>query len=253
MPAPTRTPNIARATTSGPRACSRSAPGDGKIKWGFQYTPERSLRLRRNLRAPDHQRQDQRRGSQARGARGPQRLLLRARPHQRLVRGRQAICRPVELDDRPRSEDRQAAQLRSHQGRAGLRRRQPRLAREARGPALPVAQRRQELGALERLQSRSSACSTSRPSKAATRSNTVEQKSFVDQGGTVNPRERFAGGDTTAIRPATSATAASRPSIRPPARPRRSCSSPYPNYGGVLATAGNLVFIGQPRRHVLGL
>jgi alcohol dehydrogenase (cytochrome c) len=70
-----------------------------------------------------------------------------------------------------------------------------------------------------------------------------EQKSFVDQGGTVKPRERFAGGTTKslperrygslkAIDPASGAIKAS-------------VKMPYPNYGGVLATAGNLVFIGQ--------
>ena len=35
----TTTPNIVPATTNGRRACSRSRPSDGKIKWGFQYTP----------------------------------------------------------------------------------------------------------------------------------------------------------------------------------------------------------------------
>ena len=102
------------------------SPSDGKIKWGFQYTPQRSLRLRRNLRAPDHQRQGRRRGPQTGRPRGPQRLLLRARPHQRIVRPRQAICRRVELDNRTRSQDRSAAQLRSHQGCPGIQPGQPR-------------------------------------------------------------------------------------------------------------------------------
>ena len=39
MPAPTGIRNTGRATTNGRRACSRSSPRDGKIKWGFQYTP----------------------------------------------------------------------------------------------------------------------------------------------------------------------------------------------------------------------
>ena len=90
---------------------------------GLPVHPERSLRLRRNLRAPDHQRQGERRGPQARGARRAQRLLLRARPHQRLVHRRQAICRRIELDARPRSQDRPPAQLRSQQRRPDLRRR----------------------------------------------------------------------------------------------------------------------------------
>jgi alcohol dehydrogenase (cytochrome c) len=72
---------------------------------------------------------------------------------------------------------------------------------------------------------------------------TAEQRSFLDQGGDVKPRERFAGGSTKslperrygslkAVDPATGET-------------KGSAKMPYPNYGGVLATAGNLVFIGQ--------
>ena len=74
--------------------------------------------------------------------------------------------------------------------------------------------------------------------------NTVEQKDFVDQGGIVKPRERFAGGGTTptrnekrygalkAIDPVTGETKANM-------------KLSYPNRSGVLATAGNLVFNGQ--------
>ena len=195
-------------------------PTDGKIKWGYPVHAERPVRLRRNLRAPDHQRQGQRRGPQARGACGAQRLLLRARPHQRLVRRRQAICRRAELDARPRSEDRPAAQLRSDQGRAGLHAPGSHGSRASRRrrPALPVALRRQELGA-DRLQSGAQPALHSHRSKAATTSSPSEQKDFVDQGGTVKPRERFAGGGTEDDR--APATAASRRSIRRPARPRR--------------------------------
>ena len=39
MPAPTGIRNTGPATTSGRRACWRSIPTDGKIKWGYQYTP----------------------------------------------------------------------------------------------------------------------------------------------------------------------------------------------------------------------
>jgi alcohol dehydrogenase (cytochrome c) len=45
---------------------------------GLPIYPQRSLRLRRNLRAPDHQRQGQRRGPQARGPCRAQWLLLHA-------------------------------------------------------------------------------------------------------------------------------------------------------------------------------
>ncbi len=73
--------------------------------------------------------------------------------------------------------------------------------------------------------------------------NTVEQKDFADQGGTVKPRDRFSGGGTKiqerlygslkAVDPATGEIKAA-------------LKLTYPNYSGALATAGNLVFIGNP-------
>jgi alcohol dehydrogenase (cytochrome c) len=70
----------------------------------------------------------------------------------------------------------------------------------------------------------------------------VEQKDMVDQGGPVNPRERFTGGapktpdrlygSLKAIDPATGEIKAAR-------------KLEYPNMAGVLATAGNLVFLGH--------
>ena len=69
--------------------------------------------------------------------------------------------------------------------------------------------RRQELGAV-RLQPADSACSIFPRSKAAPVT-TVEQKDMEDQGGTVKPRERFTGGGAEwPERP----MAASKPSIR---------------------------------------
>ena len=71
---------------------------------------------------------------------------------------------------------------------------------------------------------------------------TVEQKDFVDQGGPIKPRERFAGGagkpterlygSLKALDPATGET-----KVR--------LKLEYPNYSGALATAGNLVFLGH--------
>jgi alcohol dehydrogenase (cytochrome c) len=71
---------------------------------------------------------------------------------------------------------------------------------------------------------------------------TNEQKSFVDQGGTVEPRTRFAGGQgrntegrhgsLKAIDPTTGETKAA-------------IKFPLVTYAGVLATAGNVVFTGQ--------
>jgi alcohol dehydrogenase (cytochrome c) len=71
----------------------------------------------------------------------------------------------------------------------------------------------------------------------------VEQKSFVDQGGTVKPRERFGGGNTKNLQPR---RYGSLKSVDPSTGEiKASVKMTYPNYGGVLATAGNLVFIGQ--------
>jgi alcohol dehydrogenase (cytochrome c) len=70
----------------------------------------------------------------------------------------------------------------------------------------------------------------------------VEQKDMVDQGGTVKPRERFTGGSVKtpdrlygslkAIDPTTGETKAAQ-------------KLTYPNMAGVLATAGNLIFLGH--------
>ena len=72
---------------------------------------------------------------------------------------------------------------------------------------------------------------------------TKQQDDFVDQGGAVKPRERFAGGQPNtperlfgslkAIDPATGET-------------KLAAKLDYPTYGGVLATAGNLIFVGLP-------
>ena len=75
---------------------------------------------------------------------------------------------------------------------------------------------------------------------------TFEQKDFVDQGGTVKPRDRFTGGSgknperrhgsLKAIDPTTGETKAA-------------LKLTYPNYAGALATAGNLVFLGHYTAH----
>jgi alcohol dehydrogenase (cytochrome c) len=71
----------------------------------------------------------------------------------------------------------------------------------------------------------------------------AEQKSFVDQGGTVKPRERFGGGNTKNLQPR---RYGSIKSVDPATGEiKASVKMTYPNYGGVVATAGNLVFIGQ--------
>jgi alcohol dehydrogenase (cytochrome c) len=70
----------------------------------------------------------------------------------------------------------------------------------------------------------------------------IEQQDMVDQGGTVKPRERFTGGaprtpdrlygSLKAVNPATGETKAVQ-------------RLQYPNMAGVLATAGNLIFLGH--------
>jgi alcohol dehydrogenase (cytochrome c) len=71
---------------------------------------------------------------------------------------------------------------------------------------------------------------------------TVEQKDFVDQGGTLTPRQRFAGGGVkTPERLYGSLKAIDPTSGENRGRERLE----YPNIGGALATAGNLVFTGH--------
>ena len=72
---------------------------------------------------------------------------------------------------------------------------------------------------------------------------TVEQKDFAADGGTVKPRERFAGGNiSTPNRLYGSLKAVDPTTGEIKARLRLE----YPNYSGALATAGDLVFIGEP-------
>ena len=149
----------------------------------------------------------------------------------------------AELGAGPRSQDRQAAQLQSERRRPDLRRRQPRHARAGRtakqlcpahtgGKNWEPSAYNPELGLLYI------------PSiEGCNYIDTVAQKDFADQGGTVKPRERFSGGGTKI-------TGAS---LRQPQGDRSDTGDikaalklAYPNYTGVLATAGNLVFIGNP-------
>ena len=72
---------------------------------------------------------------------------------------------------------------------------------------------------------------------------TVPQNDFADQGGTVNPRERFSGGSTRIQQRLYGALKAVDPTT---GEIKVSLKLAYPNYSGALATAGNLVFIGEP-------
>jgi alcohol dehydrogenase (cytochrome c) len=71
---------------------------------------------------------------------------------------------------------------------------------------------------------------------------TEEQKDFVDQGGTVKPRDRFAGGGARTNTRLTGSLKALDPTT---GELKATLQLPYPNYSGALATAGNLVFIGH--------
>jgi alcohol dehydrogenase (cytochrome c) len=73
--------------------------------------------------------------------------------------------------------------------------------------------------------------------------NTVEQKDFVDQGGTLKPRERFAGGGNKTSERLYGSLKAVDPTT---GEIKANLRLDYPNYSGALATAGNLVFIGEP-------
>jgi alcohol dehydrogenase (cytochrome c) len=71
---------------------------------------------------------------------------------------------------------------------------------------------------------------------------TVEQKDFADQGGAVNPRDRFTGGGTKNSEPRYGSLKAVDPTT---GETKAALKLTYPNYSGALATAGNLVFLGH--------
>jgi alcohol dehydrogenase (cytochrome c) len=71
----------------------------------------------------------------------------------------------------------------------------------------------------------------------------AEQKSFLDQGGSLKPRERFTGGDTKNLpAPRYGSLKAVDPTT---GEIKAQIKLKYPQWGGALATAGNLVFLGQ--------
>jgi alcohol dehydrogenase (cytochrome c) len=72
---------------------------------------------------------------------------------------------------------------------------------------------------------------------------TVEQKDFVDQGGPMKPRERFAGGGPKTPERLHGSLKAVDPTT---GEIKAKLMLEYPNLSGALATAGNLVFIGEP-------
>jgi alcohol dehydrogenase (cytochrome c) len=71
---------------------------------------------------------------------------------------------------------------------------------------------------------------------------TEEQKDFVDQGGTVKPRDRYAGGGTRTKDRQPGAIKAVDPVT---GELKATARFDLPNYAGLLTTAGNLVFTGH--------
>ena len=83
-------------------------PDTGKIKWGYQYTPNDSWDYDGDGDADPHRHDHRRQADEGLGSLQPQRLLLCSRSNRRAVHLRLADGRGHQLDDRPRSEDRQA-------------------------------------------------------------------------------------------------------------------------------------------------
>ena len=217
------------------------SPNDGKIKWGFQYIPNDPYDFDEISEHPII-------NAKVNGE--DRKLVVHAarngffyaldRTNGSFIAGKQYVDQ-LNTDARPRSEDGPPAQLQPGCRRPDLCGGQPRHPRPAKQrQALSGAHRRQELGAL-RLQSRarpayiprSKAAITSRRSSRRTRgpgrnreaARALQRRRHQDQ-------ERLYG-SLKAVDPVTGDIKAA-------------LKLTYPNYSGALATAGNLVFIGNP-------
>jgi alcohol dehydrogenase (cytochrome c) len=71
---------------------------------------------------------------------------------------------------------------------------------------------------------------------------TLEQKDMEDQGGAAKARERFTGGSAKTVQRLYGSLKAVDPVT---GETKAALKMTYPNYGGALATAGNLVFLGE--------
>ena len=194
------------------------SPNDGKIKWGFQYTPQDPY---------DYDEISEHPIINAKVNGEDRKLVVHAarngffyaldRTNGSFVAGKQYVDelnwtpgldpktgRPLNYDPNSRHPD--------------LRRGQPRHARPAVGAHLPVQRRRQELGAVG-LQSRARPASSFRRSRAATPSRRSSRRTWTTRAA---PRSRATASPAAAPRRPSASTAASRRSIRSPARPRPS-------------------------------
>ena len=111
-------------------------PKTGKIKWHYQFSPNNPFDYDSVAEMVLADMNDRGQADQGVDGRQPQRLLLRAGPHQRKAARGQSL-REGQLGDRHRHEDRPADRDRHHQGRA----------RRQEGPGPAIDPRRQELGA----------------------------------------------------------------------------------------------------------
>ena len=169
MPAPDWDPQYRPGDNKWAASVLALNPDDGKIKWGFQYTPNDPYDFDEISEHPII-------NAKVNGE--DRKLVVHAarngffyaldRTNGAFV-GRQAICRQAELDDGPRPQDRQAAQLRSQGRRPGLYARAATARAASRWPTSvrPISAART---GSRRPTIRRSTCSTSRRSKAATAS-----------------------------------------------------------------------------------
>ena len=175
------------------------SPSDGKIKWGYQYTPNDPYDFDEISEHPiiNAKVNGEDRKLVVHAARNGFYYAL-DRTNGSFVTGKQYVDqlnwttgldpktgRPLNYNP---NTDVQEYAPGSHSSRAQAQER----------PPVPVAFRRQELGA-RRLQSRAQAA-LHPLDRGLQLLETVEQKDFVDQGGPVKPRERFAGGGRQADR-----------------------------------------------------
>ena len=173
------------------------SPTDGKIKWGFQYTPQDPYDYDEISEHPiiDTKVNGEDRKLVVHAARNGFFYAL-DRTNGSFVAGKQYIDE-LNWATGPRPQDRQAAQLRPELRHPALLARQPRHARAAVGSHLPVqfggknwepSAYNPELGLL--FIPSIEGCNTIE---------TIEQKDLADQGGTAKPRERFTGGSTKTV------------------------------------------------------
>ena len=225
IPARTTTAASASATTSTPTRSWPSTPRRGRLKWHFQYTPHDVWDWDAAAAARARGRRLAGQAAQAPAARQPQRLLLRARPHERRAAPGEAVRQEADLGAGDRSgrpsgpQSRPGADSRRHEGLPGRGRRHQLV--------LHVLQ--SDHGPLLRADAREV--------HRSTREAPDEWQSGQSYYG---GRHEAGAGRSRARRSCARST--SRPAPSP-----GSCRRPAPpeSWGGTLATASGLVFFGE--------